>query len=665
VPINIQQPDMTPTPIEPIEQGGMVEGGLDWRPGSPLHERIKTAIMDRCRESRMVMEKRFDTWRKIDRTLTSYVPLDKEEKTLKEKDPRKPVSVVVPVAYATRSTLMTYLRSALLTDPIFRFEGHGPEDALGALKLEMVIDQHCRNFKAGLSLSTLLSDGITYGVGVLGTTWSRKRGKKAIATPDGYYDELLGEFVPTGVVRTSIDTILFEGNDFRNIDPYMYMPDINVPLEHVQRGEFVGWLERTNMMTLLTEEKNGESFNVSLIKRDGETRSILYREAETGRQDRFGGATNANNYTSIVDRIHFYWNLIPRTWGLGPSEYPEKWYFCLAADNTIIRAQPLGLNHDMFPVCVYAPDSDGYESTPISQIEVVYGLQELIDFLVSSHIANVRKAINDMLVVDPMLIRTDDLENPEPGKLIRLRESAWGRGVKDAVMQLNVNDVTRGNMADMAVITDLIQRITGTTDGVQGVMRQSSERRSATEARDTRMSALSRVGSLAIMASLQTMYDLAYMVASQTQQLMTSDVYVKAMGTWQDTLMREYGIMDNRILITPDQILVDYDVIIKDGTMQGAEYADTWMQMFQVIAGNPLLSNTFDIVRVFKHIARLLGAKNINDFVIGGGMINMQVMTEEQMAPAIQAGNLVPVEEIQGADRGTMGGNSAGVVTGP
>ena len=66
----------------------------------------------------------------------------------------------------------------------------------------------------------------------------------------------------------------------------------------------------------------------------------------------------------------------------------------------------------------------------------------------NSHVANVRKAINDMIIYDPYLVNSNDLKNPAPGKLIRLRRPAWGKGVKDVAQQLGVSDVTRGNIAD-------------------------------------------------------------------------------------------------------------------------------------------------------------------------------------------------------------------------
>lgn len=630
-------------------------GGVDLKPGSRTHEMLKRAILHRARESRNVMQRRFATWKEIDRTMTAYVPLDDYEKAVKKKDSRKPVSIVVPVSFAVKQTLLSYLMQAFLEEPYLRYEGMAPEDSFGALLLEMLITQQCRVSKVPLSLVTKLGDGLQYGFGVAHTVWNKKMGKKTVLQPTGFISEVDGTFVQTGEERVSQPALQFEGNKLENIDPYNYLPDPNVPVERVQDGEFVGWVVRTNRMSLLNREAYNDEglFNCKYLRYiDG--RSQLYNETDTGRTDRFGAGGNwdPKNTTNPVDLIVMYVNLVPREWELGPSEYPEKWLFMLAGEEVIIRAQPLNLDHDMFPIIVYAPNADGYGTAPISQLEVIYGLQNAEDFWISSRMTNVRKSLNDMLVVDPQLIYMKDLENPQPGKLIRLRPSAFGKGVKDAVMPLPVQDVTANNIQDATFVFDMIKAITGATDNIQGIMRSGGERRSATESRDTRMSALSRVGQLAMMASLQSMYDLGYLFARHTQQLQTMPTYVKATGTWRDVLMQEYGILDSRVLVEPSMLMVDYDVVIKDSSLPGAEYADTWTQLLQMIMSSPF-APMFDVARIFKHIARLLGAKNINDFIIANPMqISMQnqVMIDKQ----VQAGNLVPANEIGGTN-GTSG----------
>ena len=48
-------------------------------------------------------------------------------------------------------------------------------------------------------------------------------------------------------------------------------------------------------------------------------------------------------------------------------------------------------------------------------MEILQGMQTIVDWMFNSHVVNVRKAINDVLVIDPYLLNVNDLENVEAG----------------------------------------------------------------------------------------------------------------------------------------------------------------------------------------------------------------------------------------------------------
>ena len=632
--------------------------GISMRPDSPEHQKLVKEVYVRALESSNEMSKRYDSWKKVDKTLTAYVKLDDSEQTIKDADDRKPVSIVVPYSYATLETILTYFTTAFLESPIFRYEGSSPEDIVGAILMEKVIEQHVNNFKVALNLHTMFRDSLSYGMGIVSPTWDRKWGWKTVVQDSGFMSSLFARFINTGVKKDREESILYEGNRLKNIDPYRYLPDPNVPIHDVQQGEFVGWIESTNYMKLIELEKNDpDVFNVKYLKgMTGDTGKSQFNKSKTesGRSDRFSLTTQmAAASTSPIDVIWMYWTLIPRDQRLGTSDYPEKWLIGLAADKVVICAKPLSLNHDMYPVAVCAPDYDGYSATPVSRLELMYGMQEALDWLFNSHISNVRKAINDMLIVDPSLINMADLEDPRPGKLIRMRRAAWGRGVENAVKQLQVADITRNHIGDAASIIDYMQRTSAATDSLSGMVRKSGERVTAEESKSTRSSALSRLTKAAKIASLQAMRDIGYMFAVHTQQLMKQDTYVKAVGQWPDVLMQEYVAANaraGRIKVTPFDLIVEYDVMIKDGSVQGSEYADSWIEVFRVLTQQPVLFQSFDMVRIFKHIARIMGAKDINEFVMQTGMppaVNAQLMGQDQIDQGVQQGNVVPIEQMQ------------------
>lgn len=652
-----------PTILDPNAQGRSISisedagyvypRAINMRPDSPSHNKLLKEVFLRALESSREMSKRYDSWKKVDKTLTAYIKMDESEAVVKSQDDRRPVSIVVPYSYATLETILTYFVSAFLEDPIFRYEGSGPEDIVGAILLEKVIEQHTRQFKVALNLHTMFRDSLSYGMGVVTPTWDKKWGWKAVVQDAGFMSALLNRFVPTEKKRGREESILFEGNRLKNIDPYRFLPDPNVAIHDVQMGEFVGWIESTSYMKLLELERNdSDIFNVKYLKGIGASGRSQFNKSkiDSGRGERFGANSQygSDTATNPVDVVWMYWTLIPKDWGLGTGDYPEKWLFGMAADKVLICAKPLSLNHDMYPIAVCAPDFDGYSATPVSRIELMYGMQESLDWLFNSHMANVRKAINDMLIVDPSLVNMADLEDPRPGKLVRLRRSAWGRGVGDAVHQLQVNDITANHIRDASSIIDYMQRTSAATDSVSGMIRKSGERVTATETKGTMQSALSRLTKAAKVASLQAMQDIGYMFAVHTQQLMSKDTYVKATGTWLDVLKQEYPNMD-RIKVTPFDLIIDYDIICKDGSTPTNGDADSWLEAFRILSAQPTLYQNFDMVRIFKHIARIMGAKDVNEFVLQQGAvppISTSIQSTPQIEKGVQAGNLVPVEQM-------------------
>ena len=293
-------------------------------------------------------------------------------------------------------------------------------------------------------------------------------------------------------------------------------------------------------------------------------------------------------------------------------------------------------------MAVASPEFDGYSITPIGRLEVLYGLQHTLDFLFNSHVENVRKAINDMLIVDPYLVNIEDLKDPRPGKLIRLRRPAWGRGVDKVVQQLQVNDITQANISDSAYITQWMDRISGADQSMQGALRQGGpERLTSAEFQGTRSSAVSRLQRIAMIISMQLLQDVGSMFAVHTQQYMQQDTYVKVVGRYADVLK---GIYPNpKVQVTPYDLAVNYDLIVRDGSIPGGNFSGAWIELFKIIGTQPELMQVFDVSRIFSYIATELGAKNIDDFKRNVNQISTQTMPDAQVTQQAQAGNLVPV----------------------
>ena len=264
--------------------------------------------------------------------------------------------------------------------------------------------------------------------------------------------------------------------DSDNVDPYCYLPDPNVPLHNVQKGEYVGWLDRDNLLNLLNDEiVDGDLFNVQYLRRVTNKHTSIYGGSTYSR--RSNEVIYPSQYTQSLDLLKMYVNLIPSVWELGKSDYPEKWMFTIAADSVIIRAKPLDLNHDMYPVAVTVPDFDGYSPVSYSRMEILQGMQVAVDFLFNSHVTNVRKVINDLLVVDPYLINVNDIPNAEAGGIIRTTRPAWGSGVENSFKQLAMTDITRNNVTDVTFLIEFMRQIAGTDNPMMGSLRTGGPER--------------------------------------------------------------------------------------------------------------------------------------------------------------------------------------------
>ena len=144
---------------------------LDLKPGSDLHQRILGTLLQYARDSASVISRRHDKWNEIDRKLQAFIETSAEERDVKRADPRKPISIVFPYTYAILETIVAYMVAAFTPEPIFRYEGVGPEDTAGATLMEKIINSHCANSKVALNLHTFYRDASAYGLGVVTPQW--------------------------------------------------------------------------------------------------------------------------------------------------------------------------------------------------------------------------------------------------------------------------------------------------------------------------------------------------------------------------------------------------------------------------------------------------------------------------------------------------------------
>ena len=134
--------------------------------------------------------------------------------------------------------------------------------------------------------------------------------------------------------------------------------------------------------------------------------------------------------------------------------------------------------------------------------------------------------------------------------------------------------------------------------------------------------------------------------ASYVQQFLEEDVYVQMTGETLQRYQRQYGQTiqsnNNRVAISPLDLLVNYDLKTTANTVPGSQDPNLWMQLMQTAANlqNPEILSSLDFTGIFLHIARQMGASNIDDFM---RQAPPTVMPDDEVESEVDRGNLVAV----------------------
>ena len=98
---------------------------------------------------------------------------------------------------------------------------------------------------------------------------------------------------------------------------------------------------------------------------------------------------------------------------------------------------------------------------------------------------------------------------------------------------------------------------------------------------------------------------------------MSQASYVKLVGEWPKILAEE-----GYALVEPSQINVNYDIMPLVGKMSPEDNPETMLQLYQIAAEHPLLSQRFDLVAMYTSLARRMGERNIASFKLDVGVMD-------------------------------------------
>lgn len=285
-------------------------------------------------------------------------------------------------------------------------------------------------------------------------------------------------------------------------------------------------------------------------------------------------------------------------------------------------------------------------------LEMLNPLQDTMSWLVNTHFYNVRQVLNGQFIVDPSRLTVKDFKSEGAGRIIRTKPLAYGQDVRTMFTQIQTTDVTQNHLRDAQVIGELIQRVSGVTDNIMGVV-NSGGRKSATEIRSSNAFGANRLKTQAEYFSAMGFAPMAQMLLQNTQQRYDGEQKFKIAG---DLLEDGAQFLD----IKPDNIMGAYDFVPVDGTMPVDRFAQVqmWTNLMTQMRNMPEVAQKYDFSQIFAWVAQLGGLKNIKRFQVN-------VLPPGQASSEAQKGNLIPIGGGNGGrvqrTNGGASSNSTGV----
>jgi hypothetical protein len=634
--------------------------------GTPFHADVLARLLARLRIAQDAATQRYDAWDQVDEQVRLYVNLQRKAKkgdgTVDPTTMEMPFdrSIVVPTSYAVLMVRLSQLMGILLgRDPMWQLDGRSPDDILPARYMESALSYDMEQSAALLSIYSMMQDAEKYGIGIIYDVWEVEEGWRYQKPTQEY--ELLKRsatmFGMPGPMPMREWGTRAEYNRWEAIDPYRFWCDPRVPRAYFQTGEFCGHRMARSYLYLLERdlEQGGPYFNLESLP--------IYQGAEvsyTPKRDSLLASTfNLQGSTDKLDKgyynlDHLQVKLIPREWQLGTSNIPEIWWFTIANEAVIIRAHPGSYDHSQYTYSIIESNFDNHALYNPGNLENIDGLQRFMNWLLNSHLENIRKHLNDSLIYCPTLIEEDDLLNGGPVRHIRLSQKGEelamaGVDPKLFVQQLLVADVTKPHLDAFRLMYEMVQLMMATNDPMTG---QATQERKTLGEVNQMLTGSSRRMALSF-AIYETMgfKPLIVRAIANRQQFSTLEQFFRLVG--QPT-------PGTRMLISPWDLQGNFDYVPRSDILppDPARTAMVWSQIMLGLGKFPQITapgpdgKVLDLRAIFNEVAKNLGVKNVEQFYTQAptpppvpgmpGAPGAQVMPDEAIQKGVLEGNMIP-----------------------
>jgi len=624
---------------------------------SPLHKQLVKRLSSRLKLAKHGQSLRHTAWQKAEDTILAYVPesdLDAKRRSARESSGEpKYTTIKLPYTFALIMAAHTYLTSVFFgRSPVHQFSGRHGEGEGQVQAMEALVAYQVEIGEMMGPYYLWLYDSLKYGVGVVEEYWDNEK------VQFSSYELAPDPTDPTGErfikLQTRVQMPGYQGNRINNVSPWNFFPDPRQSISNLQKGEFCFVRKSIPWNQMVRRKAQGYYMNLehlnaaikdfsieentSQLEKPEDTKFVL----DEGDNEKHPATVLA--YEGCVE-------IVPKEWGLGDSDYPEKWMFTTSADlATILSCQPHGAMHCKFPYAVLESEIEAYGIWNRGMPEIVEPVQNTMDWLINQHFFNVRAAMNNQFIVDPSKIIMK--EDGGPGFRYRLKPEAYGQDVRGMFHQVQVQDVTRGHVTDLQTMLSIGERVTGINDQILGVL-AGGGRKTATEVRTSTGFGVNRQKTIAEYMSATGFAQHAQRLVQNSQQYYSGTMKMKMAGTLLSEMSPDAAM--NFIDVDPTKIKGFFDLVPVDGTLpvDRLALANLWKELLLQMRNVPGLIMQYDLGRIFAFIAQLAGIRNLQQFKI-------EVASQQSLMQQADAGNVVP---IKGGGGQGPGSNPAQVPT--
>lgn len=603
-PTNLSHLYMKETPIP----GSNAHGELDLYPSSSTHQKLLTFLQYRFFYGRRAMEQRHGSWSEVDKSIKFFISPEFKKNLSEQGYKQKPLQVVYPYSFALLDTFTSYIMMTLNKTPMFRYDAVEPGDVANAAMLELIVNQLASKNNVALPMQLAIRNMVAYGTGIASPVWHFDKKNYGCA--------------------------------LENVQPQSVLPDPSTPMNKIADAEFVCWYKKVSYVELMARsyESPDRFINSEFLK--SLIGAVPFYISDAENQTRLAYTHGLVDNSIYV--VSIYVKLIPADVGIGSSKRPELWLFEVANNEIIILAQKMDLSYDNFPVSVCAENYDDSTIFPASRLEIVQGLQSLLDWSLTSRIANVRHNVQGRYIVDKSIINIKALVDGSP--FVDTLKPIGNRRLDEFFKQLQTTDVTANQYQLMEFIIDGMQKIVGVDGIAAGQFRTSGpERLTSAEANATTAGATNRFDRVSDVVNRQFMIPISRQFAHYVQDYLDDEMWMRIPGRYAELLNSP---ADAYKKINRKDLDIAFDVKVGSASSDKSNDILKVKELVELIRSTPELLQKYDIEKIIDRLFIKEGIKDIADL-----KVSAVAMPDGQVAEQVKQGNLIGLEQSYGQQR--------------